>query len=164
MEQVAACLGSDDGVVFFLNGAQIQRNGAAACQRFQRHAAGDVMGVGVGAEDGGITVHEDLALAVDELGAQRHQHRLSLPLEIAGDIPNVEELEVAQHRAGAEGEAGAFAAGGILVVRRLPTGDTGGDDHRLGLEDKGLPRHIVEAHRTNDAVIFLDKVCDLDAA
>ena len=159
-----SCLGSDDRVVFFLNGAQVERDRAAACQRFQRHAAGDVVGVGVGAEDGGITVHEDLALAVDELGAQGHQHRLSLPLEIARDIPNVEELEVAQHGACTESKAGPFSAGGILVVSRLPTGDTGSDDHRFGLEDKGLPRHIVEAHRTNDAVVRPDKVCDLDAA
>ena len=159
-----SCLGADDGVVFFLNGAQVESDRAAACQRFQRHAAGNVVGVGVGAEDGGITVHEHLALAVDELCAQGHQYRLSLPFEILGDIPNVEELEVAQHGTGTESKAGPFAAGGILVVRGLPTGDTGSDDHCLGLEDKGLPRHVVEAHRAHDAVVRPDKVCDLDAA
>ena len=76
----------------------------------------------------------------------------------------MEELEVAQHRAGTESKAGPFSAGGILVVRRLPTGDACGNDHCLGLEDKGLPRHIVEAHRAHNAVMFLNEFCNLDAA
>ena len=125
--------------------------------------AGDAVAGGELPHVGGVTVHEALALGVEEVGALaagglREQHA------VASERRRVvlDHLHVEQRRAGAVGEGDAVAGADERVGRRLEgTADAaGGQDDRLGRHLVQLAGQHLDGHDPAAVAVLDDEVGD----
>ena len=110
----------------------------AALQHLEHHRPRDDVARGQVDDRGGVAFHESLALAVEQPAALA-AHRLGDENPEPGQSGRVElvELHVLQGKSLAEDDSQSVAGQGVGVGGGLvhPAGATGGEHHRLGVED-----------------------------